>query len=129
MYIDVVGLKRRNDSEGHDAGDRLLKRVVAVIGEHLRPYDLIIRLGGDEFLCAMSSMSPAEARERFSAIARALAADDPPGALRTGFAELTPEEGASELIARADAQLNAGRRDTNTSARDAPGTSPSTRAA
>jgi diguanylate cyclase (GGDEF)-like protein len=108
-YVDVVGLKSVNDSEGHDAGDRLLKRVVALIGEHLRSYDLIIRLAGDEFLCAMSSMTILEARERFSAIAGALAGTSEAGALRTGFAELTADESAAELIARADNQLIASR--------------------
>ncbi len=114
VYVDVVGLKRLNDSEGHDAGDRLLKRVVTLMIAHLRPYDLIIRLGGDEFLCAMSDMTHAEARQRLNAIASALSAGNGAGALRTGFAELTPGEGATELIARADAQLNAGRRGSDT---------------
>jgi diguanylate cyclase (GGDEF)-like protein len=105
VYVDVVGLKRLNDSEGHDAGDRLLRRVVAVIGEHLRPYDLIVRLAGDEFLCAMSNMTLQDARRRFSAIASALAASSEAGALRTGLAELNGAETATELIARADSQL------------------------
>ena len=105
VYVDVVGLKRRNDSAGHDAGDRLLKRVVALITQHLRPYDLIVRLAGDEFLCAMSNMTLADARRRFSAIASALAATREAGALRTGFAELTGGEAAKELIARADSEL------------------------
>jgi diguanylate cyclase (GGDEF)-like protein len=105
VYVDAVGLKRVNDSEGHAAGDRLLKRIVALITEHLRPYDLIVRLAGDEFLCAMSNMTLPDARRRFSAIASALAASSEAGALRTGFAELTGEETATELIARADSQL------------------------
>jgi diguanylate cyclase (GGDEF)-like protein len=104
-YVDAVGLKRLNDSEGHDAGDRLLQRVVALISEHLRPYDLIVRLAGDKFLCAMSNMTLPDARQRFSAIAGALAATSEAGALRTGFAELTGDETATELIARADSQL------------------------
>ncbi len=38
-YIDVVGLKRVNDAEGHPAGDELLKGVVALISwGGLRPY-------------------------------------------------------------------------------------------
>lgn len=110
-YVDVVGLKRLNDSEGHDAGDRLLRRVVALITEHLRSYDLIVRLAGDEFLCAMSNMTIIEARDRFSAIAGALAATSEAGALRTGFAQLTSDESAAELIARADSQLIASRHD------------------
>jgi diguanylate cyclase (GGDEF)-like protein len=112
-YVDAVGLKRLNDSEGHDAGDRLLKRVVALITEHLRPYDLIVRLAGDEFLCAMSNMTLHDARRRFSAIAGALAATSEAGALRTGFAELAGDETATELIARADSQLIHSRPDTD----------------
>ena len=104
VYVDVVGLKKLNDSEGHAAGDRLLTRVVVLLTDHLRPYDLIVRLAGDEFLCAMSNMTLSDARRRFSAIAVALASSKA-GALRTGFAELTGEETAAELIMRADSQL------------------------
>jgi diguanylate cyclase (GGDEF)-like protein len=110
-YVDAVGLKRINDAEGHAAGDRLLKRVVALIAQHLRSYDLIVRLAGDEFLCAMPNMTLAEARERFSSIAGALAGASEASAIRTGFAELAADESATELIARADSQLIASRHD------------------
>jgi diguanylate cyclase (GGDEF)-like protein len=108
-YVDAVGLKRINDSEGHDAGDRLLQRVVTLIAEHLRSYDLIVRLAGDEFLCAMTDMTLADARERFSSIAAALAGASEASAIRTGFAEFTADESAPELVARADRQLIASR--------------------
>jgi diguanylate cyclase (GGDEF)-like protein len=101
VCVDVVGLKRVNDSEGHEAGDGLLKRVVALVTEHLRSYDLIIRLAGDELLCAMSDMTLAEAHDRFSSIAGDLAGASEEGAIRTGFAELASDETATELIARA----------------------------
>ncbi|MCA1697565.1 MAG: GGDEF domain-containing protein [Actinobacteria bacterium] len=104
-YVDVIGLKALNDSEGHPAGDALLKRVVAQIKHHLRSYDLIIRLGGDEFLCAMSNVTMSDARERFRQVAAALAAAPGGGAISAGFAELAAEESASELIARADSEL------------------------
>jgi diguanylate cyclase (GGDEF)-like protein len=106
-YVDTVGLKRVNDSEGHGAGDELLKRVVAAMRQHVRTYDLIIRIGGDEFLCAMSSVTMPEARKRFGAIAAQLS--ETSDAIRTGFAELTVRETAADLIARADGQLTAGR--------------------
>jgi diguanylate cyclase (GGDEF)-like protein len=106
-YVDTVGLKRVNDSEGHGAGDELLKRVVAAVRRHVRTYDLIIRMGGDEFVCAMSSVTMSEARKRFDAIAAQLG--ETSDAIRTGFAELAATETAAELIARADAQLTAGR--------------------
>lgn len=104
-YIDVVGLKAFNDSAGHGAGDELLKRVVTLIQAHLRSYDLIIRLGGDEFFCAMPSMTLREAHERFNDIAALLGASPDAGAIRTGFAQLTPDETAADLIARADSEL------------------------
>jgi diguanylate cyclase (GGDEF)-like protein len=107
-YVDTVGLKRVNDSEGHGAGDELLKRVVAAMRQQLRTYDLIIRVGGDEFVCAMSSVTLPEARRRFASIAGRLG--ETSDAIRTGFAELAAAETAAELIARADSQLTASRR-------------------
>ncbi len=104
-YVDVVGLKSVNDTQGHPAGDRLLVHSVATIKQQLRPYDLVIRLGGDEFLCVMSSMTLLDAHRRFSAIAVALAGAPSAAAIRTGFAELAPEQTATDLIASADADL------------------------
>ena len=108
-YIDVVGLKALNDSAGHSAGDGLLRRVVALLRSHLRSYDLIIRLGGDEFLCAMSNMALSDARDRIRLVGSALAASADAGAIRAGLAELGADEDAESLIARADAELLASR--------------------
>jgi diguanylate cyclase (GGDEF)-like protein len=109
-YIDVVGLKAVNDSHGHAAGDELLQHVVRAIRAHLRSYDLIIRLGGDEFLCVVSGATIGEARRRFEAVQVALAAQPAHCELRVGFALLAAADTAAELIQRADAELPAGRR-------------------
>jgi diguanylate cyclase (GGDEF)-like protein len=103
-YVDVVGLKATNDSRGHAAGDLLLKDVVTHIRSQLRPYDLIIRVGGDEFLCALSNATPADAEARFRSIA-ALVSAAGQGGIRTGFASLRPGETAAALIARADEEM------------------------
>jgi diguanylate cyclase (GGDEF)-like protein len=108
-YVDVVGLKALNDTEGHGAGDDLLKRVVAQIRAQLRSYDLIVRLGGDEFLAAMSNITLPDARERLAHVAGALAAAEKPAAIRTGLAELAGDDSADDLIARADSELIANR--------------------
>lgn len=104
-YVDVVGLKRVNDAHGHAAGDALLVRIVGEIRHHLRPYDLIVRVGGDEFVCAMSGSTEASARRRLAAVQAALSADSDPGEIRVGFASLRPSDSVSELVARADAEL------------------------
>jgi len=105
VYVDLVGLKAINDNAGHAAGDALLRGVVTLIREHLRSYDMIVRLGGDEFLCAMSNMPAAEARRRFRNIATALNETPQARVIRTGFAELEPGDRAHDLIARADHEL------------------------
>jgi diguanylate cyclase (GGDEF)-like protein len=104
-YVDVVGLKELNDTLGHQAGDELLRDVAALLSSHLRSYDLIVRLGGDEFLCAASDVSEAEIRTRFSAIASKLAATPDARGIRTGFATLRADETADAWIGRADAEL------------------------
>jgi diguanylate cyclase (GGDEF)-like protein len=104
-YIDVVGLKAVNDAYGHAAGDALLQRAVDGIRGHLRSYDLIVRIGGDEFLCVMSGATIKDAEQRFNVIQTALAADSEPCEVKVGFAELQAEDSAAELIRRADAEL------------------------
>jgi diguanylate cyclase (GGDEF)-like protein len=108
-YVDVVGLKVVNDARGHAAGDALLKHVVTQIKLRVRPYDLIVRLGGDEFLCVMSSSTMETAQRRFDAIDLGLRSTSGRSAIRTGLAQLHDHETAAELIARADSELIRGR--------------------
>lgn len=52
LYADIDGLKRVNDTLGHDAGDRAIREAAGVLREVLRASDSVARLGGDEF-CAL----------------------------------------------------------------------------
>ncbi len=104
-YIDVVGLKELNDTLGRPAGDELLRDVAELFRAHLRSYDLIVRIGADEFICAIPGMSEVDVRQRFSTIGSALAARPDARGIRAGFATLREDESATQLIARADAEL------------------------
>jgi diguanylate cyclase (GGDEF)-like protein len=104
-FVDVDGLKQVNDTRGHQAGDALLQGVGKALRTNLRPYDVIVRFGGDEFLCAMPDLSPYEARARFARIAHALAAIDRDHSISFGLAQAWPGESLTALIARADADL------------------------
>ena len=53
-FVDVDGLKTVNDRDGHAAGDALLRTVVSLVTEEFRSYDLMLRFGGDEFVCSFS---------------------------------------------------------------------------
>lgn len=49
VVVDLDNLKAVNDTAGHEAGDQLLQRTAAALGERLRTTDVLARLGGDEF--------------------------------------------------------------------------------
>jgi diguanylate cyclase (GGDEF)-like protein len=59
LLIDVDDLKRMNDSEGHSAGDEVLRGVARVIAVNSRRIDRAFRIGGDEF-AVLSSASTTE---------------------------------------------------------------------
>jgi len=49
LLMDIDGLKRVNDSQGHQAGDRLLMQVAMALRRSIRTVDVAARIGGDEF--------------------------------------------------------------------------------
>ena len=49
VILDVDHFKKVNDRWGHDAGDKALQHICAVLGERLRVTDTLGRLGGEEF--------------------------------------------------------------------------------
>jgi len=104
-FLDVDGLKEVNDSSGHSDGDRLLRRVVDTVRANVRTYDVIVRYGGDEFLCALPQLPREIAQDRMEKIAAVLRAEDAQHSIAYGLAEYDPADGIDELIGRADTEL------------------------
>ncbi|MDQ3724648.1 MAG: sensor domain-containing diguanylate cyclase [Actinomycetota bacterium] len=100
--IDIDHFKTLNDSEGHQAGDKLLADTSAAWRDALRIGDIIARYGGDEFAVLMPRCT-AEIADR---ICERLCASLPEGkSCSIGVAEWNGLEDADTLIARADAAL------------------------
>jgi diguanylate cyclase (GGDEF)-like protein len=56
--VDINNLKKTNDSEGHAAGDELIKKVCEILKTSYAG-SMIFRMGGDEFLIITTDMSRA----------------------------------------------------------------------
>jgi len=61
LMVDVDHFKKFNDEHGHQAGDEVLVRFGAALGESIRPYDCAARYGGEEFLVMLSNTAEREA--------------------------------------------------------------------
>ncbi|WP_095081455.1 bifunctional diguanylate cyclase/phosphodiesterase [Pseudomonas sp. Irchel s3h17] len=61
LYLDLDGFKRVNDLLGHDAGDRVLRWVSEQLKACLRPFDILARMGGDEFTALLDLELPEQA--------------------------------------------------------------------
>ncbi len=53
ILIDVDHFKKINDMHGHIYGDEILKRASKCLSDNLRPYDIVGRFGGDEFIACL----------------------------------------------------------------------------
>lgn len=62
-YIDINDLKVVNDKYGHKEGDRLIKVMSGIIQNNLREFDVITRLGGDEFMVIFRKCNILQARK------------------------------------------------------------------
>jgi diguanylate cyclase (GGDEF)-like protein len=62
LFLDVDDMKRVNDTHGHQAGDRLLRELAALLGESCRDSDIVARYGGDEFVVLMPGTDDGGAR-------------------------------------------------------------------
>jgi diguanylate cyclase (GGDEF)-like protein len=108
-FLDVDGLKQVNDQHGHRVGDELLRMVGQALREGLRSYDVVVRYGGDEFVCALPNTGRPEAIRRFAQVSDLLASLHPGVGFSLGLTGLAEGDTVDDVIGRADRDLYAGR--------------------
>jgi diguanylate cyclase (GGDEF)-like protein/PAS domain S-box-containing protein len=62
LLLDLDRFKLVNDSEGHVAGDRLIRGVGRALDERISEPDIVARIGGDEFAVILRDIDLAQAR-------------------------------------------------------------------
>lgn len=113
FMIDLDDFKQVNDAYSHGVGDVTLVAVGEAIREHVRPFDLVARRGGDEFVVIVAHDGEldlndvADRIEREIVRRRTLLCPDLEAGASVGWVTNRPGDGASELIARADASEHA----------------------
>jgi len=61
LLLDLDHFKQINDNLGHQVGDDVLKKVAEVLTTEVRSTDLLVRMGGDEFLLVLDSTGKEQA--------------------------------------------------------------------
>ncbi len=119
LMIDIDHFKRFNDTFGHAVGDFVIFASARILGERLRPVDLLARYGGEELTALLPRTGRDGARVAAERIVAAMSTtalvtpdglELPPVTVSIGLAELEPDWDAKALLASADAKLYAAKR-------------------
>lgn len=109
--LDIDRFKRFNDEHGHQAGDQLLRRTAQRWSQLLRPNDVIVRWGGEEFAVLLPDTSGDDA----TTVVERLRGAVPDGqTVSAGLTLRQPGEPADEAIRRADTLLYAAKQQVET---------------
>ncbi|MDY3225583.1 MAG: GGDEF domain-containing protein [Candidatus Faecousia sp.] len=112
MMLDLNGLKRTNDTLGHDAGDRMIFNFANILRNTLPPGSMICRWGGDEFTVMLMDASRERMEQHIAQLRRATQIYNDTGntpcihfaagyAMASEFPELT----RGELLGKADERM------------------------
>ena len=115
LLIDLDHFKQINDSHGHEAGDRALQHVAAVLANATRGSDYVFRLGGEEFVIVLVAVNEQQAMIIAEDLCRQIAAQPlvMPGkqslsiTASIGVAAHDGHPDYEHLMARADAAMYA----------------------
>lgn len=108
LSMDLDHFKDINDTHGHLAGDEVLKSVARVLGDAVRSTDLLVRMGGDEFLLVLDDTDRRSARVLAERLCKAVSSLDVWAGegiklgISIGIAQLKASENLSRWLERAD---------------------------
>lgn len=97
---DLDHFKALNDTHGHIVGDQVLRKVSSMLAEYLRPYDLVYRYGGEEFLLCLPNTHVQMAAQVLERLRVKIAETPFPFAAEGGDLTVTASFGVVEIDTR-----------------------------
>jgi diguanylate cyclase (GGDEF)-like protein len=70
VFIDLDNFKEVNDNFGHRKGDEILKEFASFLKESFRDYDIVGRVGGDEFVIVLTNIDRDALKKRLLSFKR-----------------------------------------------------------
>ena len=111
LIVDIDHFKRVNDEHGHEAGDTVLKGLVAVMRKRARAVDLVFRMGGEEFVVLLPDTTEEQAftlaEDLRLAIAQAPLLGSRVVTVSIGVGRARPEDSVESWLKETDAALYA----------------------
>jgi diguanylate cyclase (GGDEF)-like protein len=106
IFGDINGLKRMNDERGHEAGDRLITTVSAIMEEKQREAGKghVFRMGGDEFLMIIEDMDEQGAKALMENLRRDFRAHEVSVALGS-LVCMTPLTSLDPILVKVDQEM------------------------
>jgi two-component system cell cycle response regulator len=111
-FFDIDHFKQINDGYGHLAGDEVLKGVAGILISHLRSYDSLGRMGGDEFLVVAPEIDEEQSKHLFERLSTAIsgckiltAASEVSVTVSIGVAMAEPANELDIILESADAAM------------------------
>jgi len=115
--LDLDDFKQINDRHGHAAGDEALVHLAAIIRQTMRPSDVVVRFGGEEFLFLLPDAGARQAARALQRVQDDLdrrplhfSGADLTLAFSAGVAMRRVGESPEDVVARADSALYAAKR-------------------
>jgi len=102
LFIDLDKFKTINDTQGHDAGDRVLIAMANTLRNAVRKSDIVCRLGGDEFAILLIETDAENAKACALALSDRILKDNVGVTASIGAATWQTGQSADDLMAKAD---------------------------
>ncbi len=95
IMMDIDHFKSVNDTHGHKVGDEVLQVFAERLKNNLRSFDLVVRLGGEEFVAILPDVMPERAYFVAERLRRAIADEPVPCSVEGGFLNVTTSVGGA----------------------------------